>query len=67
MKARLSAAKREPSTATPRVDSPVGASGTNTPRETVDQKSTVEGSPDYPAMDVEVTTSTPVLSEVRCN
>jgi THO complex subunit 2 len=66
LKARLSAAKREPPSATPRVDSPVGVNGANTPREIVDQKSAAaDGTPEDAAMDVEVTPSTPALSEVR--
>lgn len=65
MKARLSAAKREPSAAIARVDSPVGTNGTNTPRETVDHKPAADGTPEDAAMDVEVTPSTPALAEVR--
>ncbi|KAG2361997.1 transcription factor/nuclear export subunit protein 2-domain-containing protein [Suillus spraguei] len=63
LKARLSAAKREPSAATPRVDSPTGVNGANTPRDTGDQKSSADGVPDDGVMDVEVTTATPAASE----
>ncbi|KAG0699864.1 transcription factor/nuclear export subunit protein 2-domain-containing protein [Suillus ampliporus] len=64
LKARLSAAKREPATATPRVDSPTGVNGVNTSRDTGDQKSSADGIPEDAAMDVEATTSaTPAPSE----
>ncbi|KAG2148090.1 transcription factor/nuclear export subunit protein 2-domain-containing protein [Suillus clintonianus] len=64
LKARLSAAKREPSAATPRVDSPTGVNGANTPRDTGDQKPSADGVPEDAAMDVEATTSaTPAPSE----
>ncbi|KAG2043203.1 transcription factor/nuclear export subunit protein 2-domain-containing protein [Suillus americanus] len=63
LKARLSAAKREPSAATPRVDSPTGVNGANTPRDTGDQKSSTDGVPEDAAMDAEVTTATPAPSE----
>ncbi|KAG1756059.1 transcription factor/nuclear export subunit protein 2-domain-containing protein [Suillus lakei] len=53
LKARLSAAKREPSTATPRVDSPTGVNGASTPRDTGDQKSSADW----------LTTATPAPSE----
>ena len=64
MKARLSAAKREPSAATSRVDSPVGANGANTPRETVDHRPAADGTSEDAVMDVEVTPLTPAQSEV---
>ncbi|KAG1874783.1 transcription factor/nuclear export subunit protein 2-domain-containing protein [Suillus subalutaceus] len=63
LKARLSAAKREPSAATPRVDSPTGVNGANTPRDTGDQKSSADGVPEDAVMDTEVTTATPAPSE----
>jgi THO complex subunit 2 len=64
LKARLSAAKREPSAATARVDSPTGVNGTSTPRDTGDQKSPADGVPEDAVMDVEMTTATPAPSEV---
>ncbi|KAG2755797.1 hypothetical protein P692DRAFT_20853707 [Suillus brevipes Sb2] len=63
LKARLSTAKREPSAATARVDSPTGVNGTNTPRDTGDQKSSADGVPEDAVMDVEMTTATPAPSE----
>ena len=66
LKARLSAAKREPSTATPRVDSPTGVNGASTPRDTGDQKSSADDTLDDAAINVKVTALTPAPSEVRC-
>ncbi|KAG1857214.1 transcription factor/nuclear export subunit protein 2-domain-containing protein [Suillus tomentosus] len=63
LKARLSAAKREPSAATPRVDSPTGVNGASTPRDTGDQKSSADSVAEDAVMDVEVTTATSAPSE----
>ncbi|KAH7888047.1 transcription factor/nuclear export subunit protein 2-domain-containing protein [Phlebopus sp. FC_14] len=56
LKARLAAAKRDPSTATPRVNSP---NGVNTPRDAIEQKpSIIEANAEDSVMDVEPATTT---------